>query len=573
MPGIQLAGLASGFDWKSFIDQMQAVGRAPIDALNLEKSNNTTKTSSLTAIGTRFTDLQTSVRALKADGLFAGRSISSGNATSTWSLSAAANTAPGSYAIAVSQLATASRRTGTNDIGLGISTTDTVTGVTLASMATANPVSAGVFTVNGAQVTIALTDSLKDVFDKISTATGGTVTAGYSAADDKITLSSGSPITLGAGNDTSNFLSVARLTNNGSGTISSTSALGTVNQTAALASARLTTDITNVDGSGNGTFTINGVAISFNKTTDSLSAVMARINASSAGVTAAYDSLNDRMTLTNKGTGDLGITTSETAGGFLAAVGVGAVATTRGNNALFTVNGGSTLSSASNTLDATSHGISGLSVAITSQTTETITVANSSTNARKAIEDFIAKFNSLQSYIDDQTKITSSNGKVTTSLLADNHEIQGWASSLRGKVFEAVGGTGGTISRLESLGIDFTAGTSQLAIKDSTKLDTALRDKPTEVQAFFTTATTGFAAKIDAFTTNVLGTSGSGGSGWLFSEKNLLTKSNSSIDLQIATIQRRLDSEKQRMTDSFIAMEDVQSKMQQMQTQLSNMFK
>lgn len=548
------------------------VSRAPITALELEKSSNNTKLTSLSALGTRITDLQTSAKALKADGLFAGRSVTSSVTNSTWSLSAAANTASGSYAIAVSQLATASKRTGTSDIGLGLNTTDDVTGVTLSSMATATAVTAGVFTVNGAQVTIALTDSLDDVFDKISTATSGAVTATYSAADDKITLTSGSAITLGAGNDTSNFLSVMKLANNGTGSIVSGGTLGTVNQTAALASARLRTDITNVDGSGNGTFSINGVSISFNKNTESLSTIIGKINASSAGVTAAYDALNDRMTLTNKSTGDVGISTSETAGGFLAALGVGAVATTRGNNAVYTVNGGSNLTSTSNTLDASSHGITGLSVAVTSQTSETITVTNSSTSARKAIEDFIAKFNSVQSYIDEQTKITSTNGKVTTALLASNREIQTWASTMRNKAFESISGLSGTISRLEHLGIDFTAGTSQLAIKDATKLDTALRDKPTEVESFFKTATTGFVAKFETYTTSILGASGTGASGWLLSEKNLLTKGNTSIDTQIGNLQRRLDSEKARMEASFIAMERAQSQLQQMQQQLANMF-
>ncbi len=572
MAGLQLSGLASGFDWKSFIEQITLVNRAPITALEVEKSSNTTKLTSLTALGTRITDLQTSAKALKAEGLFAGRTATSGTTGSTWSISASANTVPGSYAIAVSQLATASKRTGTSDIGLGLATTDDVTGVTLSSMATSTAVTPGIFTVNGAQVTIALTDSLQQVFDKISTATSGAVTGSYSAATDKISLTSGSPITLGAGNDTSNFLSVARLGNNGTGSIVSSSTLGTVNQTAALASARLRTDITNVDGSGNGTFSINGVSISFNKTTESLATIIGKINASSAGVTAAYDALNDRMTLTNKATGDVGITTSETAGGFLAAVGVGAVATTRGNNALYTLNGGSTLSSMTNTFDSTSHGVAGLSVAVTSQSTETITVANSTTAARKAIEDFIAKFNSVQSYIDEQTKITSTNGKVTTALLSSNREIQTWASTLRSKAFESISGLSGTISRMEHLGIDFTAGTSQLAIKDSTKLENALRDKPTEVESFFKTASTGFVAKFETYTTSILGASTTGATGWLASEKNLLTKGNTSIDTQIGNLQRRLDSEKARMEASFIAMERAQSQLQQMQQQLANMF-
>jgi flagellar hook-associated protein 2 len=42
-----------------------------------------------------------------------------------------------------------------------------------------------------------------------------------------------------------------------------------------------------VDGSGNGSFTLNGVAISYNTATDTLNSLVTRINASGAGVTAA----------------------------------------------------------------------------------------------------------------------------------------------------------------------------------------------------------------------------------------------------------------------------------------------
>jgi hypothetical protein len=89
------------------------------------------------------------------------------------------------------------------------------------------------FTVNGKQVTLATTDSLQQVFDKIATATSNTVTASYDSSvgqptSDKITLGSGSPIILGSATDTSNFLQVAQLFNNGTGSISSTSALGSV---------------------------------------------------------------------------------------------------------------------------------------------------------------------------------------------------------------------------------------------------------------------------------------------------------------------------------------------------------
>lgn len=566
-----LAGLASGFDWKTFVNSIMSAEHAPADRLATEKTKNTSKLSAFDSLATKITDLQTSARALSTAGLFSGRTALSQTSNSTWVSSAAAGTPTGNYAIAVSQLATTTKRTGTSDIALGIAATNDVSGVTLASMATAVAPTAGKFTINGQQVTIALTDSLQDVFTKISTATSGAVTASYDSTTDKISLSSLSAITLGASNDTSNFLKIAKLSN-GASPIVSSGALGSASQSATLANARLRTAITAVDGSGNGTFALNGVNINYNINTDSLSGVISKINASTAGVTASYDATNDRLILTNKNTGNLGINFSESAGGFLAAAGISGGTTAYGNDAQFTINGGPTLTSASNTLDTAAHGIAGLSVTVNSQTTETIAVGNNTTGMRSSIEDFIKKFNAVQTYINDQTKVTSTNGKVTAALMSNNREIQNWSSTFRNSAFAAVSGVSGTIQRLESLGIDFTAGTDMLAIKDSTKLDTALRDKSSDVEAFFKTASTGFAARIDSFATTILGT-GTTSTGLLNTQKKTLNNANTSIDKQIADIERRLVSERSQLEASFIAMERAQSTTQQQQQQLANAFK
>ena len=75
-------------------------------------------------------------------------------------------------------------------------------------------------------------------------------------------------------------------------------------------------------GSGAGEFKINGVSISFNSSTDSVSDVLNRINASAAGVTASFDSVNDRFLLTSKATGDMDIAMEDVTGNFLSATGL-----------------------------------------------------------------------------------------------------------------------------------------------------------------------------------------------------------------------------------------------------------
>ncbi len=574
MASIQLSGLISGFDWKSFIDEVMELNRAPITRLQAEKTTNNSKVSALDNLGTRLSELQTATRALKTEGLFTGRTAASSTTGSTWSTNTSSGTATGAYNFNVTQLATTSKRSGAGDIGLGISATNDVSGVTLASMSTATAVTAGDFTVNGAKVTIALTDSLQDVFTKISTATGGNVTASYDSTTDKISLNSASAITLGAANDTSNFLAVARLSNGtNTGVIESGTGLGSTSQNTPLASARLRNSITAVDGSGNGSFTVNGVSVSYNVNTDSLSTILGRITNSGAGVSASYDAAADRVVLTNKTTGDTGLSVSEAAGGFLDAVGLSGSSTlARGKDAQYTVNGGPVLTSTSNTFSAASHGITGLTVTANTESSQTITVDANTTGMRGSIDEFIKKFNAVQSYIDTATKVTSANGKVTAAILSNNREIQAWQSTLRSTAFSAVSGLSGTISRLENLGIDFTSGTSELAIKDPAKLEAALRDKPSEVEAFFKSATTGFAARLETFNTTLLGASGTGTGGLLGSQKETLNKGNTSIDTQIANIERQLASERSRMEAGFLAMENAQATIKNMQSQLTQAF-
>jgi len=571
MAGLQLSGLASGFDWKSLVDSLMQLERTPITRLEAEKALNTRKVTAFDAMKSRIAELQTASTALKAAGLFSGRTSASTTTGSNWLSSASSGAEAGNFTFNMLQLATTTRRAGGVDVGLGIATTSDVSGVTLATLPTSSAVTAGNFTVNGQTVAVALTDSLQDVFAKISTATGGDVTASYDAGTDRISLASTAEIVLGASNDTSNFLAITRLANNGTGSVSSGAALGSTSPNSPLISSRLRLPLTAVDVDGNGSFAINGVSVAYNINTDSLSTVLSRISSSSAGVTASFDPINDRVVLTNKTTGDLGLAVTEAPGGLMDALGLSGGSTlARGLNARYTVNGGAELSSTSNTLEAASHGITGLSVTARTQTSETISVTANTTAMRSAIDNFIAKFNAVQTYIDEQTKITTSNGKVTAGLMSNNREIQGWAQTLRSTAFSAVGGLEGSVKRLEDLGIDFVAGTSNLSVKNASKLDAALRDFAPQVETFFNRASTGFAAKFDSFITSTIGLTGTGGA--LGSQSTQLSKSSTSIDEQIATIERRLVQRRAQMEAGFIAMETAQARLQQMQSQLTNAF-
>ena len=571
MAGIQLSGLASGLDWRSLVDKLIAAERVPQDRLRTEKSLTQQKSNVLDAIKTSLAALQTSATALSGgtSDIFAVRAAKIADTTSGWLAAASEGTETGSHTFQVTQLATKSLRTGVADAGNSLSATSNVSGLTIGTLPIATAITAGEFTVNGARVTVVATDSLQDVFDRVSKATGGAVAASYDPATDKVRLSSSGEIVLGSANDTSNLLSALGLNNNGTNEILSPKALGVVSVSKAINDANLRSAVTAVDGSGNGTFAINGVSIAYNAKTDSVSTVLARINASSAGVTAAYDRLADRFTLTNKTTGDTGLTVTEVAGGLLGALGLGSSSTlSRGKNAEFSVDGSPTFTSASNTLDSAVHGITGLSVTATSESTQTVTVSGDTAGVRSKIEDFVSKFNAVQSLIEQQTRITpGANGKVTAAIFGSNHEVSDMASTLRDKVFATVPGLSGSIQRLESIGIDFTSGTNTLTVKDSAKLDAALATNGEGVKALFTNTTDGLATRLNAYLTQVTGTTGT-----IATQTTSLTNQGKTLDDQIASMERHLAQQKTLLENSFIQMESAQSAIQSQLSALNNAF-
>lgn len=564
MAGIKISNLLqnSAFDWQEIVTKLMDVQRtATIKPVEAEIAANTDKTTALNDLNTLMESLKSSVQAIRTDNVFSLRSVSSSTNT-TWTSTSSNGAAVGSYTFDVTQLATQARLAGADNIGSSLAATNDVTGLTVANLRTATAVTAGTFTVNGKQVTVATTDSLDDVFNAISTATGGTVTASYDSSTDKVTLSGSSTVVLGAANDTSNFFSVFKLANNGASSVSSSGKLGTVKTTASLASAGLATT-----PSGSGTFSINGVSIAYDTATDTIKSLISRINKSTAGVTASYDSANDRMMLSNNSTGDIGIGVTDDSNGILAALGLtsGTGATlTRGTNALFTVNGGETLSSTSNTLTDSVHGISGLSVTVNTKDEQTLTIGSDVATMQSYITKFVDAFNAVQSKIDEDTKITITGTKVATSVLTGNREVEGWGTNLRDLVFSSISGLSGTIDQLDDLGIDFDGISNQLKIADSEKLATALTDKPDDVGAYFLTSGTGFVSKLYTNLTKLTSANRA--------QQSRLSDSNDKLNTQLERLQAQLASEEDRLTQSFIQMQNAQSNAQTQATALDNAF-
>lgn len=552
-----VAGLASGFDWKALVDQLSEVERQPQSRLLADQNRLEQRNNAYGSIKTQLDVLLNRVKALTDGTLFGSRAATvSDTAAATATVSA--GTPLGSYAINVTQLATSAAQRGAANAGAALSATDDVSGLLLSEAGFSTAVSGGTFTVNGKQITITTGDSLQGVFDAISTATAGDVVASYSSVDDTITLTSGSgEIILGSATDTSNFLQAARLQNNGTGTTESTSSLGTVRTGVTLANANLATAIT---GGGAGEFKINGVSISFDTASDSLGNVLDRINESAAGVSASYDSVNDRFVLTNKTTGDVGIALEDVTGNFLAATRLSAGSIERGKNLLYTVNGGGQLTSQSNIITEASSGITGLSVTALNQgATFDVVVASDTAKIKTAITDFITDYNKAQSVIDTQTaSTTDSKGKVTAGLLANERDPFDIASGLRSRAFGQLTGLTGVFDALADLGISTSGDNNSLTLSDESALDDALANNLTSVSELFTNSTNGLAVQLGTFLENTVSDEGS-----LVEKQSTLTSQAGAIDVDIENLERVVQQNRQRMIDSFIAMETIQQRVNQ----------
>lgn len=560
-----LSGLVSGLDWKTLVDQLANAERTPQTRLRVEQNSLNQQNSAYATIQTQLTALQSRVTTLSDSSLYDTRLSNSSNsdiATAT----AGTGTTLGSYAFNIIQLATAAKQVGTAGIGSSLSPTNDVSGLVLSDAAFATAITPGTITVNGKQITIASGDTLQTVFDNIQVATGSEVTATYNAATDKISFSSSNPIVLGSATDTSNFLQVARLNNNGTGAISSSTQLGVVKQTSALSDANLATPILD-GGSGAGEFKINGVSITF-ATTDTMTAVLKRINDSAAGVTASYDPVNDRFVLANKVTGDVGIALEDVSGNFLEATGLTPGTLTRGQNLLYTVDGGGQLVSQSNTITEASSSISGLSVTATATGAATITVGTDTSAIKTAITDFITDYNKVQSIIDSQTaSTTDAQGKVTAGLLANSSDADEIATRMRRLVAGEVSGLTAVLNQLEDMGIVSNGTDNSLKLDDETKLDNALANSLTTVKNLFADTTNGMATKLAKFLDDTIGDTGS-----LITRQDNITKQSAAIDVQIADLERIVLANKDRMTASFIAMETAQAQINQQLQYLQNQF-
>ncbi len=180
--------------------------------------------------------------------------------------------------------------TNTSTPGTNIYTTIDNSGLDIA-------LTSGTFTINGVQITIdnIATQTIDEVMGLVNSSGAGVVME-YDSVHDRFIVyrpeaGNTNPISIGGAGDSSNFFTALGLqTITGAVQYAGTTE-GTTRTGSALNFAGLSIPMVS------GTFTINGVKITVNTAVDSLDDIIERINDAPAGVNAFFDSLQDRLIL------------------------------------------------------------------------------------------------------------------------------------------------------------------------------------------------------------------------------------------------------------------------------------
>lgn len=555
---LALSGLASGINWTNIINDMVAAESAPITTMQSQQTTIKSKNTAYQTIGTDLTNLQNDAAKLSSPDFFLTATTSSSDPAVATAASQP-GTPLGTYSFAVSQLATATVKNGSPVSAQPVSSTTDVSTVDLNSSAFAEPITAGTFTVNGQTITVAATDSLQSVFTQIYNKTGGAVTASYDPSTDGINLASSSTITLGSGADTSNFLQATQLYTNGTGAVSSLNPLAGINLDAASSQANLATPISD-GGSGQGAFQINGVTINFDASTDSVNDILQSINNSAAGVTATYDGANHRFVLTNNNTGNTSMTLQDVTGTFLAASGLSGGGLQTGVNLKYSINGSSPMTSESNTVDASSLGLTGLSLTALSTGSTNVTVSPDTSTIGTAITNFVNDYNTVQNYINSQTTVSSTTSSTTGStdstttttgtpgLLMGDMDAEGIATNLRQLVDASP--LSGLVQNLNDIGIS-SNGTDNTLSTNSQVLNDSLANNLSQISQLFTDPTSGLAATVGSYLTDTLASNGI-----VKTKEQSLTTESTNITNSITTLQQKITNDETEMQNQFVEMED-----------------
>jgi flagellar hook-associated protein 2 len=366
----------------------------------------------------------------------------------------------------------------------------------------------------------------------------------------------GHSISFGAASDASNALGMlgianATVTNATNPTLTGATNLGVTRMTGALDNAGLT----GLTSTKTGKLTINGVDIAYDTTADSLTNIISKINASTAGVTASIDRTNDQVLLTRKDTGAVAIDITDT-GTLTEALKLAPGTTnaqTIGKNSQVTVDGRSFTSASNNVSTAIDGVVLDLAGQSAIGSTETLTVGIDQSAVQNSLQQFVSSFNSLGDMLDSLTSATpgtKGGSSGTASPLAADPTAMTMYLDLRNMVLKAVGT--GSITSLGALGVSTGAvgaavGTTTRLHLDTTKLSAALTSDPTGASNLLNSTT----GPLGTVLTRLQGYDDPGNA------KAYVQASTASLTDQITDLQVR-EATRQEMVDNYTTMIEAQ---------------
>ncbi len=306
-----------------------------------------------------------------------------------------------------------------------------------------------------------------------------------------------------------------------------------------------------------GSFSLNDVSIAVEADDTLIDIANSINNASYADGKAIRASIVDkRLVLENErgGVGNL-ITATDTSGGILQGLGIlgagGAFAHVlqTPSTASFTVNG-LDLTRDSNT--GLTDVVNGLTINLAADSlnkTAEITVGSDSTPEKTAVNDFITKFNTLQTYLTQQSQVEvngkggSSNTTYTRGALAGEQIF----TELRSSLFTSFIGTSGSTGSLKALrDIGITIDDNlKASISDADKFAEALTTKRGDVVKLLDSVMTSFDSALGRFT---------GTSGYMQQRFTSFDNEQTNLTQQIADMTVRLNSRQTALTAQYSQM-------------------
>ena len=341
--------------------------------------------------------------------------------------------------------------------------------------------------------------------------------------------------------------------------MTSTTGLGRIDPTATLATAGLRTTPTA------GTFTINGVSINYNAG-DSLDTLIGNINSSSAGVTATYDSYEDQIVLSGTQRGPQNITVADGTSNIATALRLTSTDSQlqAGQTTQFTVGDSTTVrQSNSNVISSSALGVQGLTFTATGTGTTQITVAPDVTTIAAAINAFVTQYNSTQNVISSYTAIDTSDTSQNGALATDTN-LTFLAPQLRAATSDSISNTA-TIRMLSDLGVDTNANDNTLTQVDTTKLQDALTNNLSQVEALFNDPTSGLTTTVQ----NVIASYNDSLNGVIVNEQNQIKQQISFNQSQITRMQEQITVEQTTLENEFAALDSIQGDSQGLSSVLS----